>query len=78
MLTIIMVRVNGPRPQVAKMGWVYKRGMKVDKDKFDALLGRLLRQAPEKTQTIKGSPAPKPREPIIPNRWRGGAPRNAL
>jgi hypothetical protein len=40
--------------------------MKVDKDKFDSLLGRLLKQAPEKTQAIKGSPTPKPREPIIP------------
>jgi hypothetical protein len=40
--------------------------MKVDKDKFDALLNRLLKQRPEKTQTIKGSPNPKPREPIIP------------
>jgi hypothetical protein len=40
--------------------------MKVDKDKFDALLGSLLKQKPEKTQTIKGSPTPKPREPIIP------------
>jgi hypothetical protein len=40
--------------------------VKVDKDKFDSLLGRLLKQAPEKTQAIKGSPTPKPREPIIP------------
>ncbi len=30
--------------------------MKVEKDKFDALLGRLLKQKPEKTQAIKGSP----------------------
>jgi hypothetical protein len=28
--------------------------MRVDKDKFDALLGRLLKQKPEKTQVIKG------------------------
>jgi hypothetical protein len=40
--------------------------MKVDKDKFDGLLQRLLRQKPEKTQAIKGSPTSKPREPIIP------------
>jgi hypothetical protein len=38
--------------------------MKVDKDKFDALLGRLLKQNPEKTKEIKGEP--KKREPIIP------------
>jgi hypothetical protein len=40
--------------------------MKVDKDKFDSLLGRLLKQKPEKASAIKGSPDPKPREPIIP------------
>ncbi len=40
--------------------------MKVDKDKFDSLLGRLLKQEPEKTASIKGSPKPQPREPIIP------------
>ncbi len=40
--------------------------MKVDKDKFDSLLSRLLRQKPEKTQAIKGSPTPQRREPIIP------------
>lgn len=40
--------------------------MKVDKDKFDSLLVRLLRQKPEKTEAIKGSPSPKPHEPIIP------------
>ncbi len=38
--------------------------MKVDKDQFDVLLGRLLQQKPEKTQAIKGSPTPKSREPI--------------
>jgi hypothetical protein len=38
--------------------------MKVDKDKFDALLGRLLKQKPEKTQAIKGTAGE--REPIIP------------
>jgi hypothetical protein len=40
--------------------------MKVDKDKFDALLSRLIKQKSEKTSTIKGSSEPKPREPIIP------------
>jgi hypothetical protein len=40
--------------------------MKVDKERFDILLGKLLKQKPEKTQAIKGSPKPKPREPIIP------------
>lgn len=40
--------------------------MKVDKDKFDTLLNRLLKHKPEATQTIKGSSAPKPHEPIIP------------
>lgn len=40
--------------------------MKVEKEKFDTLLQRLLKQKPEKTATIKGSPDPKPREPIIP------------
>jgi exopolyphosphatase/pppGpp-phosphohydrolase len=38
--------------------------MKVEKEKFDSLLQRLLRQKPEKTQAIKGTP--KRREPIIP------------
>jgi hypothetical protein len=38
--------------------------MKVDKDQFDALLGRLLQQKPEKTQVIKGTPGG--RSPIIP------------
>ena len=38
--------------------------MKVDKNKFDALLRRMLEQKPEKTQAIKGTP--KRREPIIP------------
>jgi len=40
--------------------------MEVDKDKFDSLLSRLIKQKPEKTTAIKGSPEPKPREPIIP------------
>jgi hypothetical protein len=48
-----------------------KKLMKVDKDKFDTLLGRLLKQKPEKTQTIKGTtgnlkpivPKPTPSEP---------------
>jgi hypothetical protein len=40
--------------------------MKVDKDKFDSLLQRLLKQKREKTQAMKGSAAPKPREPIVP------------
>ena len=39
-------------------------GMKVEKDKFDALLKRLLKQKPEKTQEIKGTP--DKRSPIIP------------
>ena len=38
--------------------------MKVDKDKFDALLGRLLKQQPEKTQAIKGKPGNL--KPIVP------------
>lgn len=38
--------------------------MKVDKDKFDALLGKLLKQPPAKTQVIKGTPGE--RSPIIP------------
>jgi hypothetical protein len=38
--------------------------MKVDKDKFDSLLGQLLKQRPEKTQVIKGTPGG--RSPIIP------------
>lgn len=38
--------------------------MKVDKDKFDSLLRRMLKQKPEKTQAIKG-PKQQPR-PIIP------------
>jgi len=38
--------------------------MKVDKDKFDSLLERLLKQKPEKTQVIKGKPGE--RSPIIP------------
>jgi hypothetical protein len=38
--------------------------MKVDKNKFDSLLHRLLQQKPEKTQAIKGTP--KRLEPIIP------------
>lgn len=42
--------------------------MRVDKDKFDNLLARLLNQKPEKTQAIKGAPTPKPREPIIPKK----------
>jgi len=37
--------------------------MKVDKDKFDVLLGKLLKQKPEKTQVIKGNPGE--RSPII-------------
>ncbi len=38
----------------------------VSKGQFDALLSRLIKQMPEKTQSIKGSPVPKPHEPIIP------------
>lgn len=38
--------------------------MKVEKEQFDALLQRMLRQKPEKTSTIKGKPG-KP-VPIIP------------
>lgn len=47
--------------------------MKVDKNKFDALLQRLLKQKPEKTQTIKGEP--NRREPIIPPKPRPSEPR---
>lgn len=43
---------------------VYNGEMKVDKEKFDSLLGRLLRQPPAKTQVIKGTPGG--RSPIIP------------
>jgi hypothetical protein len=50
--------------------------MKVDKDQFDALLNRLLKQKPEKTQAIKGSPTPKRREPII-SKPQGAAPSPA-
>ena len=39
--------------------------MKVEKEKFDSLLYRLLQQKPEKTQAIKGSKKRQPR-PIIP------------
>jgi hypothetical protein len=39
--------------------------MKVEKDKFDSLLRRLLQQKPEKTQAIKGT-TPKGPGPIIP------------
>jgi hypothetical protein len=38
--------------------------MKVDKEKFDALLGQLLKQKPEKTQVIKGTPGNL--KPIVP------------
>jgi hypothetical protein len=38
--------------------------MKVEKEKFDALLNRPLKQKSEKTQTIKGKLGE--REPIIP------------
>jgi exopolyphosphatase/pppGpp-phosphohydrolase len=43
--------------------WVHNM-MRVDKDQFDTLLQRLLKQKPEKTQEIKGTP--QRREPIIP------------
>jgi hypothetical protein len=38
--------------------------MKVDKNKFDELLNRLLKQKPEKTQAIKGTPGNL--KPIVP------------
>jgi hypothetical protein len=38
--------------------------MKVDKEKFDSLLGRLLKQKPQTAQAIKGKPGE--RGPIIP------------
>lgn len=38
--------------------------MKVDKDKFDSLLSRLLKQKPEKTQAIKGTAGNL--KPIVP------------
>jgi hypothetical protein len=49
--------------------------MNVDKTAFDALLQRLLSQKPEKASAIKGSPDPKPREPIIPKPVRASEPR---
>ena len=45
----------------------------VAKEQFDGLLQRLLKQKPEKTQAIKGSPAPKPHEPIIPKPHPSGS-----
>jgi hypothetical protein len=39
-------------------------GVKVEKEKFDSLLHRLMQQKPEKTQAIKGTR--KRVEPIIP------------
>jgi hypothetical protein len=38
--------------------------MKVEKDQFDALLQKMLKQSPEKTSAIKGKPGNL--EPIIP------------
>ena len=38
--------------------------MKVEKEQFDALLQKMLRQKPEKTSAIKGKPGNQ--EPIIP------------
>jgi len=54
-----------------EIGWELKlkrtknwMGIKVEKDQFDALLGRMLREPPEKTQAIKGQPGNL--TPIIP------------
>ena len=44
--------------------------MKVEKEKFDALLRRMLKQKPEKTSAIKGKPG-KP-APIIPKPQSSG------
>ncbi len=44
--------------------------MKVEKDKFDALLQKMLKQEPEKTSAIKGKPGNQ--EPIIPASSTGG------
>lgn len=46
----------------------YNEFMKVEKEKFDELLQKMLTQKPEKTQTIKGSkqqprPIIKPQNP---------------
>ena len=46
--------------------------MKVEKDKFDALLGKMLKQKPEKTSAIKSSDKPKA---IIPPKTPPSAPK---
>jgi hypothetical protein len=45
--------------------------MKIEKEKFDDLLQRMLQQKPEKTSTIKGKPG-KP-APIIPKPQSSGS-----
>jgi hypothetical protein len=63
-----MVRISG-----ASCGNLGTARMKVSKEQFDSLLGRLLAQQPEKTQAIKGSRDPKPHEPIIPKPQPSGS-----
>lgn len=46
--------------------------MKVEKEKFDALLQKMLKQEPEKTSSIKSSEKPKV---IIPPKTPPSAPR---